>query len=245
MASHHCRAVSLGEPTPSRAAVHHGSACGFRAVDAARHGSAAKCRGVVAVRYGPEANVPVVLLCGVSPRRNSSACMPCAMSRRGISRRDCKAAWVSIQPSGRGGGAAWTGIGVPRGAAARYGFASKWRRAGPVRCGCGSKWAAIPRCSVGAGRNGRRYCRVVWVGTEIVGGTFVRCGWESKCSAIWWCGAGWPVVANRPRHNSDLSRVLWLTHQANRAPDSAAMHPQVTPNAAHKARPRQPARPGS
>ena len=198
MAGHDRRAVSLGEPTPDRAAVHHGSACGFWAVDAARYGSAARWRGVLAVRYGPEANFPVVLRGGVSQRRNPSACAPCAMSRRGISTRHCKAAWVSIQPSGRGGGAAWTGIGVLHGAAARYGFASKCRRAGPVRCGCESKWAAILRCGVGAGRNGRRYCCVVWVGTEMVGGTFVRCGWESKCSAICWCGAGWPP-ANRPR----------------------------------------------
>ena len=194
MAGHHRRAVSLCEPTPSRAAVHHGLACGFRAGDAVRYGSSARCRGVVAVRYGPEADFPVMLRGGVNPRRNPSACTPCAMSRRGVSRRHCKAAWVSIQPSGRGGGAAWTGIGVSRGAAARYGFASKCRRAGPVRCGCGSRWAAILPCGVGGNRNGWRHFCAVWVRTEMVGGTFVRCGWESKCLAIWWCDAGWPVA---------------------------------------------------
>jgi hypothetical protein len=161
VAGHHCRAVSLPEASPARAAVHHGLPRGPRAGDAARYGSAAKCRGVVAARYGPQARLPAVLRRGMNQRRNPSANTPCATSRRGVSRPHCKAAWVSIQPSGRGGGAVWTGIGVPRGTAARYGRGSKRRRAGAVRCGCGSKCAATLPCGAGAGRNARRNFRAV------------------------------------------------------------------------------------
>jgi hypothetical protein len=181
MAGHPRRAVSLSVPTSGRAAVQHGIARGSRTGDAARCGSASKCRGVVAARYGPQARLPAVLRCGANRRRNPSSCTPCAMSRRRVSRRHCEAAWDSIQTSGRGGGAVWAGIGVPRRAAVRYGLGSLCRRAGPVRCGCGSRWAAILRCGVGAGRSERRYCCAVWVGTEMFGGTFVRCGWEWKC----------------------------------------------------------------
>lgn len=175
---HHRRAVPLPEPIPGRAAAQHGFPCEFPVGAAARYGSASRCRGVLAARYGPETNLRAVLRCGMNPRRDSSACTPGGMSGRRVSKRHCKAAWISIQLFGRGGGAAWSGIRVPRRAAVWYGFGAKRHRADAVRCECESKSAAILPCGVGGNRNGWPCGSALWVGIELPPQT--RCG-KSRC----------------------------------------------------------------